>query len=35
MKHYSAVAVARNALNYHQGWERAWAILSPSAITTP
>ena len=25
MKRYSAFAIAREAANYHQGWERAWA----------
>ena len=25
MKRYSAFAIAKNALSYHQGWERAWA----------
>ena len=25
MKRYSAFAIAKNALTYHQGWERAWA----------
>ena len=29
MKHYSAFAVARNALSYHQGWERAWGNPEP------
>ena len=24
MKRYSAFAVAKEALGYHQGWERAW-----------
>ena len=25
MSRYSAFAIAKNALSYHQGWERAWA----------
>ncbi|WP_340107123.1 sarcosine oxidase subunit beta family protein [Pikeienuella sp. HZG-20] len=29
MKRYSAFAVAREALGYHQGWERAWAAPEP------
>ncbi|MFU8779150.1 MAG: FAD-dependent oxidoreductase, partial [Roseovarius sp.] len=29
MKHYSAFAVAREALRYHMGWERAWASPEP------
>ncbi|WP_425039414.1 sarcosine oxidase subunit beta family protein [Primorskyibacter sp. S187A] len=29
MKRYSAFAVAREALSYHQGWERAWASPEP------
>ena len=29
MKRYSAFAVAREALNYHMGWERAWASPEP------
>ncbi|MGX9355629.1 sarcosine oxidase subunit beta family protein [Roseobacteraceae bacterium S113] len=29
MKRYSAFAVAREALNYHKGWERAWASPEP------
>jgi len=31
MTHYSAFAVARNALRYHQGWERAWGSPEPKA----
>ena len=31
MQRYSAFAVARRALSYHQGWERAWA--SPIFLT--
>ncbi|MBT3139931.1 sarcosine oxidase subunit beta [Phaeobacter gallaeciensis] len=29
MKHYSAFAVAREALRYHTGWERAWRSPQP------
>ncbi len=29
MQRYSAFALARRALKYHQGWERAWASPSP------
>ncbi len=29
MKHYSAFAVAREALRYHTGWERAWRSPEP------
>ena len=29
MKHYSAFAVAKQALSYHQGWERAWGNPEP------
>ena len=29
MKRYSAFAIAKNALTYHQGWERAWAKPEP------
>ena len=29
MQRYSAFAIARRALKYHQGWERAWASPSP------
>ncbi|CUH59485.1 sarcosine oxidase subunit beta [Thalassobacter stenotrophicus] len=29
MKRYSAFAIAREAANYHQGWERAWAKRAP------
>ena len=29
MKHYSAFAVAREALRYHTGWERAWRSSAP------
>ncbi|MEM7439013.1 MAG: sarcosine oxidase subunit beta family protein [Pseudomonadota bacterium] len=29
MKRYSAFAIAREALTYHQGWERAWASPEP------
>ncbi len=29
MKRYSAFAVAREALRYHSGWERAWASPEP------
>ncbi|MEO1292021.1 MAG: sarcosine oxidase subunit beta family protein [Pseudomonadota bacterium] len=31
MKRYSAFAIAKNALNYHQGWERAWRKPEPKA----
>ncbi len=31
MKRYSAFAVAREALRYHSGWERAWAAPEPKA----
>ncbi|MCH2164162.1 MAG: sarcosine oxidase subunit beta family protein [Marinovum sp.] len=30
MKHYSAFAVAREAMTYHEGWERAWDNPEPS-----
>ncbi|MEO0993865.1 MAG: FAD-dependent oxidoreductase, partial [Pseudomonadota bacterium] len=29
MKHYSAYAVAREAMRYHKGWERAWPDPEP------
>ena len=29
MKRYSAFAVAREALRYHMGWDRAWASPEP------
>ncbi|MGF1500336.1 MAG: sarcosine oxidase subunit beta family protein [Paracoccaceae bacterium] len=29
MKHYSAFAVAREAVRYHQGWEQAWGSPEP------
>jgi hypothetical protein len=29
MRRYSAFAIAREAANYHQGWERAWAKPTP------
>jgi sarcosine oxidase subunit beta len=29
MKRYSAFAIAKEAANYHQGWERAWAARPP------
>ncbi len=29
MKRYSALAIAREAARYHQGWERAWASPEP------
>jgi len=29
MKRYSAFAIAKQALNYHQGWERAWRSPEP------
>ena len=29
MKRYSAFAVAREALRYHTGWERAWRSPEP------
>ncbi len=29
MKHYSAFAVAREAMRYHKGWERAWPDPEP------
>ena len=29
MRRYSAFAIAREALRYHQGWERAWASPAP------
>ncbi len=29
MKRYSAFAIAKEAANYHQGWERAWAERPP------
>ena len=29
MKRYSAFAIARQAMNYHLGWERAWAAPQP------
>ncbi|MGB0514928.1 MAG: NAD(P)/FAD-dependent oxidoreductase, partial [Wenzhouxiangellaceae bacterium] len=31
MKRYSVFAVARNAMSYHQGWERAWRTPEPKA----
>ncbi len=31
MKHYSAFAVAREAVRYHKGWERAWPDPEPKA----
>ena len=31
MKRYSAFAIAREALRYHMGWERAWASPEPKA----
>ncbi|MEM9094587.1 MAG: sarcosine oxidase subunit beta family protein [Pseudomonadota bacterium] len=31
MKRYSVFAVAKNAMNYHQGWERAWRNPEPKA----
>ena len=31
MRRYSIFAVAREALRYHQGWERAWAAPAPRA----
>ncbi|MEM1345244.1 MAG: sarcosine oxidase subunit beta family protein [Pseudomonadota bacterium] len=31
MQHYSAAAVARNALAYNKGWERAWASPEPKS----
>ncbi|MEX2518908.1 MAG: sarcosine oxidase subunit beta family protein [Paracoccaceae bacterium] len=31
MKRYSAFAVAREALGWHQGWERAWAAPEPKS----
>ncbi|MGB0854942.1 MAG: sarcosine oxidase subunit beta family protein [Pikeienuella sp.] len=31
MKRYSAFAVAKEAISYHQGWERAWAAREPKA----
>jgi len=31
MKRYSAFAIAREALRYHTGWERAWAAPEPKA----
>ena len=31
MRRYSIFAVAREALRYHQGWERAWAAPEPRA----
>ena len=29
MKRYSVFAIAREALRWHQGWERAWAAPEP------
>ena len=29
MRHYSAFAIAKQAMKYHQGWERAWASPEP------
>ena len=29
MRRYSAFAIAREAVRYHQGWERAWAARKP------
>jgi sarcosine oxidase, subunit beta len=31
MKRYSVFAIAREALRYHMGWERAWASPEPKA----
>ena len=31
MKKYSILALARNALSYHQNWQRAWRAPSPKA----
>ena len=31
MRRYSAFAIAREALRYHQGWERAWTSPEPKA----
>src|SRR6056297_1414285 len=31
MKHYSAYAVAREAMRYHKGWERAWGNPEPKS----
>ena len=31
MRRYSAFAIAREALRYHTGWERAWAAPEPKA----
>ncbi|MCB2124446.1 MAG: sarcosine oxidase subunit beta, partial [Rhodobacteraceae bacterium] len=29
MKRYSVFAIVREAMSYHQGWERAWASPQP------
>ena len=31
MTRYSVFAIAKQALNYHLGWERAWASPAPKA----
>ena len=31
MKRYSVFALAREALSYHMGWERAWRSPTPKA----
>lgn len=31
MKRYSAFAIAREAIRYHTGWERAWAARAPKS----
>ena len=31
MQRYSAFAIARRALSYHQGWERAWRSPEPKS----
>ncbi|MBX2854734.1 MAG: sarcosine oxidase subunit beta family protein [Rhodobacteraceae bacterium] len=31
MKRYSVFALARNAMSYHQGWERAWRAPEPKS----
>ena len=31
MKRYSVFAIAREAISYHMGWERAWASPAPKA----
>ena len=34
MTRYSIFSLARNALNYHKDWERAWRSTEPRANMT-